>query len=136
MKYYNPKGPVTNKLQLSGSGSRWERKTQKCGDNTTFIWSWYRGGLPDSGSSRRVVQWSTGRSSLGFCGLLRMVQWGREVDSRRTVQVTSRCYSRLAELFRSRGSPPPWPARCPLVLLRGGPELEVKMSGDGGCCWI
>jgi hypothetical protein len=124
MKYYEPKRPTSNKLQLSGSGSGSERKTHKCGDNTTFICSWYRGGLPDSGTSQGVVQWSTGRSSRGFCGL-RMVQWGREVDSRRTVQVTSRCYSRLAELFRSRGSPPPWPARCPLAPPRGGAELEV-----------
>ncbi|KAJ3632169.1 hypothetical protein MTP99_009190 [Tenebrio molitor] len=68
----------------------------------------------------------TGRSS-DFCGLRQMVQWGREVDSRRTVQFTSRCYSRLAELFRSRGSPPPWPARCPLVPPRGGAGLMVRM---------
>jgi hypothetical protein len=98
---------------------------QECGDNTTFIG-------PCTGAACRVpvprrVQYN-GVAVAPRSEILIFVGWSRprQVNSWKTVRVTSGWYSRLAELFRSRGSPPPWPARCPVVPPRGGARLVAE----------
>jgi hypothetical protein len=55
-------------------------------------------------------------------------------DEDRTKLLASVRYSSLAELFRNRGSPPPWPARCPVVPPRGGAGLvENDLENPAKC---
>jgi hypothetical protein len=111
------------KLQLSGSGCGMGEKDAKMWGQHIY-WSLYRGGLPGSGTSQgAVAPRSEILISVGWSS--RLVE-PRKVNSSRTVRVTGRWYSCLAELFRSRGSPPPWPARCPVVPPRDGAGLVAE----------
>jgi hypothetical protein len=56
----------------------------------------------------------------------------RKMNSRSTVRVIGGWYSRLAELFLSRGSPLPWPARSPVVPRRGCARLVAEWPGESG----
>jgi hypothetical protein len=93
-----------------------------------YYLSSYRGGLPDFGTSQDAVQWCIGCSSLGnsFGCFVGAEKW-----SRRAVQGFGGCCGSLAELFRSRGSPP-WPVRCSVVSIRGDAELVVQTSTASG----
>jgi hypothetical protein len=73
---------------------------------------------------KQPLQWCVGLRSDGPVGP-RSGLW-------RTVQGIGGCCGSLAELFRSRGSPPSWPARCPVVSPRGGAGLVVKTSTASG----
>jgi hypothetical protein len=77
-----PKGAGHKQTLRIGERNRRERRIN-LGTVPHLFGPAYRGDLPDFGTSQGAVQWSTGRSSLSFCGLRRMVQWGREVDSRK-----------------------------------------------------
>jgi hypothetical protein len=118
----DPKGSATNKLRLFGSGSGTGSETQMGGDKTTFICP--RTGAVCQISAPRRVRYSgvsvTSRSEISV--LVQMVQ------------CLGGCCGSLAELFRRRGSPPPWPVRCPVVSPRGDSELVVQ-SADVDCVW-
>jgi hypothetical protein len=89
--------------------------------------SWYRGGLPDFGTSQSAVQWRIARSRWSG-------QWGRENGLRWTVQDFGGCSGSLAELFRSRGSSSLAGAVPGGVSTtsRGGAGLVVKTSTASG----